>query len=56
MSVAATVDPVGDTGFATSTTVGTDGLGLIGYWDGSTDSLRVAHCSNLLCIPYTRSR
>jgi hypothetical protein len=55
-SVVTTVDPEGDTGFATSATVGTDGLGLIGYWDGTTDSLEIAHCSNLLCIPYTRSR
>ena len=48
--------PSSATRLATSVTIGVDGLGLIGYWDASTNTLEVAHCSNVLCIPYTRSR
>ncbi|MDX6506589.1 MAG: hypothetical protein QOG06_1233 [Gaiellaceae bacterium] len=36
---------------ATSITVGTDGLGLIGYVDNG--NLRVAHCSNVACSSVT---
>ena len=36
---------------STSTTVGTDGLGLISYVDGG--NLRVAHCANVACSSVT---
>ena len=42
---------VGDS--QTSVTVGTDGLGLISYYDGTGGDLDVAHCSNLACSAAT---
>jgi hypothetical protein len=46
----ATVDASGKVGDSqTSITVGTDGLGLISYYDGTGGDLDVAHCSNLAC-------
>jgi hypothetical protein len=47
---AAAVDASGKVGDSqTSITVGTDGLGLISYYDGTGGDLDVAHCSNLAC-------
>jgi predicted regulator of Ras-like GTPase activity (Roadblock/LC7/MglB family) len=46
----ATVDASGKVGDSqTSVTVGTDGLGLISYYDGTAGDLVVAHCSNVAC-------
>jgi hypothetical protein len=46
----AAVDSSGNVGDAqTSVTVGTDGLGLISYYDGAAGNLEVAHCSNVAC-------
>ena len=39
----------------TSIAIGTDGLGLISYYDGTNGDLKVAHCSNSLCIGATTS-
>jgi len=40
-----------DTGFYSSITIGTDGLPIISYYDGSfgDQNLNVAHCNNLAC-------
>lgn len=41
----------------TSVTIGVDGMPLISYYDAGTElDLKVAHCSNTLCIPYFRRR
>lgn len=46
----ATVDASGKVGDSqTSVTVGTDGLGLISYYEGTSGDLDVAHCSNVAC-------
>jgi hypothetical protein len=34
---------------ATSITIGSDGLGLISYYDDTNKNLKVLHCGNLLC-------
>ncbi|MEE8526780.1 MAG: hypothetical protein V3T72_22835, partial [Thermoanaerobaculia bacterium] len=39
----------------TSVTIGTDGFGLISYFDDSNDNLKVAHCSNVVCTSATIS-
>jgi hypothetical protein len=39
-----------------SLTVGPDGLGLMSYEDSDTETLKVAHCSNLFCANYFRRR
>jgi hypothetical protein len=45
-----TLDTTGDIGFYyTSITIGADGLGLISYFDNTTNDLKVAHCSNIAC-------
>jgi len=50
----ATVDASGKVGDSqTSITVGTDGFGLISYYDGTGGDLDVAHCSNLACSAAT---
>ncbi len=50
----ATVDGPGKLGDSqTSLTVGTDGLGLISYYDGTNGDLDVAHCSNTACSSVT---
>jgi hypothetical protein len=51
-----TPDTAGDVGQYTSATVGSDGLGLISYWDATNRDLKVAHCSNRFCVPYHRPR
>jgi hypothetical protein len=48
------VDSVSSGGPSTSITIGADGLGLISYYDNLNGDLRVFHCSNLTCTPYTR--
>ena len=46
----ATADASGKVGDSqTSVTVGTDGLGLISYYEGTSGDLDVAHCSNVAC-------
>jgi hypothetical protein len=52
----ATVDSLGDTGAHTALTIGADGFPLITYQDGTNGDLRVAHCSNVFCVPYFRRR
>jgi hypothetical protein len=42
-------------GADTSITIGTDGLGLISYNDGTNGDLRVAHCSDAACTAATRT-
>ncbi len=41
--------------FRTSIAIGTDGLGLIGYGDYSLNTLKVAHCSDVVCTSATLS-
>ncbi len=51
------VDSAGFVGGYSSITVGADGLGLISYSDASNRvTLKAAHCSNTLCVPYFRRR
>jgi hypothetical protein len=42
-------------GMYTSIAVGTDGLGLISYYDQTNGDLKVAHCDNVLCTSATIS-
>jgi hypothetical protein len=52
-----TVDLSGNVGLSQiSVTVGTDGLGLISYYDGTNGNLKVAHLSNPFGVPYFRRR
>jgi hypothetical protein len=51
-----TVDSAGVVGLFSSATVGTDGLGLIGYYDSTNQDLKVAHCTSSACAPYFRRR
>ncbi len=49
-----TPDSSGNVGDAqTAITVGTDGLGLISYYDGAGQNLDVAHCSTVACSSAT---
>jgi Collagen triple helix repeat (20 copies) len=50
-----TLDSTGDVGSFTSATIGTDGLGLISYYDNTNDDLKVAHCTNAACSSATKS-
>ncbi len=45
------LDTAGDVGTDTSITIGTDGLGLISYYDNS--NLKVAHCNDVACTTAT---
>ena len=45
-----------DVGQYSSITIGGDGLGLMSYYDFSNQDLKLARCSNLLCVPYFRRR
>jgi hypothetical protein len=45
----ATVDGGGMVGAFSSLTIGTDGLGLISYLDGTFGFLKVAHCTSVAC-------
>jgi hypothetical protein len=51
-----TRDGSGDVGQYSSIAIGADGLGLISYYDATNGDLKVAHCSNLTCVPYHRRR
>ena len=51
-----TLDGSGNVGRFSSVTIGTDGLGLISYYDATNGDLKVAHCSDLFCVPYHRRR
>jgi preprotein translocase subunit Sec61beta len=54
-NTATIVDNAGVVGGDTSITIGADGLGLISYYDSTTDGdLKVFRCSNFICKPYTR--
>ena len=57
-STTTTVDSGDYVGEWTSVTVGADGLPLISYRDRDVTNydLKVAHCSNRLCVPYHRPR
>jgi hypothetical protein len=45
-----------DVGWDSSVTIGSDGLGLISYYDYTNGDLKVAHCVNAFCTPYFRRR
>jgi preprotein translocase subunit Sec61beta len=53
-NISTTVDSTDDVGLFTSIAIGADGLGLISYYDVTNGDLKVFHCSNLTCTPYTR--
>jgi hypothetical protein len=44
------VDTVGDVGYDTSITIGTDGLPVISYFDYTNVDLKVAKCANPFCL------
>ncbi len=50
-----TLESVNDVGRDNSITIGTDGLGLISYHDGTNGNLKVAHCKNIACTDYSTS-
>ncbi|HET9317533.1 MAG TPA: hypothetical protein VFQ51_18215, partial [Vicinamibacteria bacterium] len=41
------IDSSGYVGAYSSVAIGTDGLGLISYYDATNSALKVAHCSNV---------
>src|SRR5262245_57306547 len=47
------LDSAGRVGDHSSIAIGTDGLGLISYYDETNTALKVAHCSNALCTAAT---
>ena len=51
----ATLDSGGNVGNSSAITVGSDGLGLISYVDGTNHELKVAHCSDTACSSATTS-
>lgn len=48
-----TVDSTDDSGFHSAVTIGADGLPVIAYVEGSTRSLKVAHCTDPNCATTT---
>lgn len=48
-----TIDGAGDVGRGASLAVGSDGLGLISYYDASNGDLKVAHCEDAACTSAT---
>jgi len=46
----ATVDSGGFAGTYTSITIGTDGLPIVSFYDGSNGDLKVAKCGNTFCL------
>jgi hypothetical protein len=50
------LDSSGNVGQYTSVTVGADGLGLISYHDVANGALKIAHCSDLSCVPAATER
>jgi len=55
-TITTTPDRAGNVGQYSSVTIGTDGLALISYYDATNGDLKVAHCSDLFCVPYHRRR
>jgi hypothetical protein len=51
-----TLDGSGNVGRFSSVTIGADGLAIISYFDATNADLKVAHCSDLFCVPYHRRR
>ncbi len=51
--VVSTVERSGVVGLSTSVAIGTDGLGLIAYYDKGNGDLKVAHCENVSCTVTT---
>jgi hypothetical protein len=49
-----TLDSYEDVGIMSSIVIGEDGLPLISYYDETNADLKVAHCSNELCLPIFR--
>lgn len=49
------VDAEGDTGESSSITTGADGLGLLSYYDETSDTLRAGHCTTATCSSITRA-
>jgi hypothetical protein len=47
------LDGPGIVGYASSVTIGADGLGLISYYDHTNGDLKVAHCANTACTSAT---
>jgi len=52
-TVVTTIDSPGSVGLYTSITIGTDGFGLISYFDTANQHLKVAHCANAACTSAT---
>ncbi len=50
-----TLDSAGNMGRYSSVVIGSDGLGLIAYFDNTANRLKVAHCDNLECTSATVS-
>src|SRR5262245_31578921 len=48
-----TLDSAGSVGGFASVAIGSDGLGLISYYDATNQALKVAHCSNPGCTAAT---
>ncbi len=51
-----TVDSVGDVGWGSSITVGSDGLPFVTYRDITNSAVVSTHCPNAFCVPYFRRR
>jgi hypothetical protein len=51
-----TVDSPDDVGLGTAATIGADGLPLVVYSNDTVQELKVAHCSNVFCVPHFRRR
>jgi len=51
-----TIDSAGDVGrYTTAVTIGSDGLGLISYYDKTNKDLKLAHCNDASCTSATTS-
>jgi cell shape-determining protein MreC len=53
--VSTTLDSAGNVGGSSAITVGSDGLGLISYYDHTNNNLKVAHCNDVACTSATVS-
>jgi hypothetical protein len=49
------LDTTGKVGWYSSVAIGSDGLGIIAYYDDSNSALKVAHCEDLACSTATIS-
>ena len=56
MGTNALLEVVGDIGVGTSIAIGVDGFPIVAYKRSIPGDLRVAHCSNVFCVPYFRRR